>query len=96
MAITNDTKSYKGNLPGGSGQRNFHPLCLLFGTDDYPFNFQPISTYRRFIETEDEHFSYSVENGIPPQGRWKISGSHIPIEFKSVLYSVNAERLLQF
>jgi predicted TIM-barrel fold metal-dependent hydrolase len=72
-----------------------HPSRVLFGTDDYPFNLQIIDTYRRFIETEDEYFSYSADADIPPQGRWNISGSNIPIGLQSALYSENARRLLR-
>lgn len=73
-----------------------HPSRILFGTDQYPFNVPGIKTYRRFIETEDEHFAYSADDETPPQGRWNISGSHIPIELQAGLYSENAKRLLRF
>jgi hypothetical protein len=50
-----------------------HPDRVLFGTDAFPPDERTYAIHFRFLETDDEHFAYSVETP-PPQGRWAISG----------------------
>ena len=50
-----------------------HAERVLFGTDSFP---PPAALYRRwyrFLESDDEYFPYSPNDGAPPQGRWAIS-----------------------
>jgi predicted TIM-barrel fold metal-dependent hydrolase len=65
---------------------------ILFGLDLEP---DP-NSYRiayRFLETEDEYFDYSNEP-VPPQGRWRIYGLHLPDEALENVYFRNAKRVL--
>ncbi len=69
-----------------------HADRILFGLDAGP----DLATYRhyyRFLETEDEYFPYSPD-GIPWQGRWHISGLHLPNEVLEKIYYQNAARVL--
>ncbi len=75
---------------------------ILFGTDafphspDYPqqlFCDELYDIYYRFLETEDEYFDYAPAR-IPPQGRWKISGIHLPDSILKKVYYENSERVL--
>jgi predicted TIM-barrel fold metal-dependent hydrolase len=75
---------------------------ILFGTDafpnghDYPqqlFCEQLYDIYYRFLETGDEYFDYAPAR-IPPQGRWKISGIHLPDSILKKVYYENSERVL--
>lgn len=66
---------------------------ILFGLDMGP----DIENYRiayRFLETEDEYFSYHPGK-IPPQGRWRIYGLHLPDEVLKKVYYNNAAALFQ-
>ncbi len=65
---------------------------ILFGTDAGP----DLSLYRiyyRFLETDDEYFSYDVTD-IPRQGRWQIYGLSLPDDVLEKVYYRNAERIL--
>jgi len=65
---------------------------ILFGTDMGP----DIETYRiyyRFLETDDEYFSYSTGK-IPGQGRWQIYGLHLPDEVLRKIYYKDAMKIL--
>ena len=70
-----------------------HADRILFGTDSSP---DPITyrIYARFLETEDEYFSYS-DAEIPPQGRWQIYGLNLPDEVLKKVYFNNASRLFK-
>jgi predicted TIM-barrel fold metal-dependent hydrolase len=76
---------------------------ILFATDATPhgdefpqqvFNDQLYEIYYRFLETEDEYFDYAPAK-IPPQGRWRIYGIHLPEGILRKVYHDNAARLLR-
>src|SRR6266536_2832588 len=76
---------------------------ILFGTDATPhgdefpqqvFNDQLYEIYYRFLETEDEYFDYAPAR-IPPQGRWRIYGIHLPDPILRKVYHENTARLLR-
>jgi len=76
---------------------------ILFGTDatphgdEYPqqvFNDRLYEIYYRFLETDDEYFDYAPAK-IPPQGRWRIYGIHLPDTILRKVYYENAARLLR-
>ncbi len=64
---------------------------ILFGTDAGP-DLSSYQTYYRFLETNDEYFSYSPAE-IPPQGRWQIYGLYLPDEVLAKVYQLNARRI---
>jgi predicted TIM-barrel fold metal-dependent hydrolase len=75
---------------------------ILFGTDATPhtddlpqqlFNDKLYEIYFRFLETDDEYFDYAPAN-VPPQGRWKIYGVHLPDSILRKVYLENASREL--
>src|SRR5438309_5858908 len=75
---------------------------ILFGTDATPhgeafpqqvFNDKLYEIYYRFLETDDEYFDYAPAE-IPPQGRWRIYGIHLPDSILRKVYNGNAARLL--
>jgi predicted TIM-barrel fold metal-dependent hydrolase len=75
---------------------------ILFGTDATPhgekfpqqvFNDKLYEIYYRFLETDDEYFDYAPAE-IPPQGRWRIYGIHLPDAILRKVYNGNASRLL--
>jgi predicted TIM-barrel fold metal-dependent hydrolase len=75
---------------------------ILFGTDATPhgeafpqqvFNDKLYEIYYRFLETEDEYFDYAPAE-VPPQGRWRIYGIHLPDTILQKVYNGNASRLL--
>ena len=57
------------------------------------FNDKLYEIYYRFLETEDEYFDYAPAE-IPPQGRWRIYGIHLPDSILQKVYNGNALRLL--
>lgn len=65
---------------------------ILFGLD-HPANVAAYRLYYRFLETEDEYFSYSTRP-IPAQGRWHIYGLGLPDDVLRKVYHANAARLL--
>lgn len=65
---------------------------VLFGTDG-PWPEKRLSSYWRFLETEDEYFPYS-EKEVPPQGLWQIYGVHLPEEVLQKVYYGNALKLV--
>ncbi len=76
---------------------------VLFGTDATPhgdetpqqvFNDQLYEIYYRFLETDDEYFDYAPAK-IPPQGRWRIYGIHLPETVLRKVYFENAARQLK-
>lgn len=64
---------------------------ILFGMDHAP-KVDYYRLYYRFLESEDEYFSYGLGE-IPSQGRWQIYGLHLPDEVLQQIYSGNFERL---
>lgn len=73
-----------------------HPDRVLFGTDSHPLNATAWTTAFRFLETDDEAFAYDPDEEVPSQGRWTISGAHLPRELLPGLYRDNARRVLGF
>lgn len=71
-----------------------HPDRILFGTDSHPLNSTAWVTTFRFLETDDEAFAYDPEEEVPSQGRWTISGAHLPAEILPAIYAGNARRVL--
>jgi predicted TIM-barrel fold metal-dependent hydrolase len=67
---------------------------ILFGTDQRP-RMLMYQTHFRFLETADEYFDYAPDSEIPPQGRWRIYGMHLPDEVLEQVYRANAARLLK-
>jgi predicted TIM-barrel fold metal-dependent hydrolase len=76
---------------------------ILFGTDATPhgdefpqqlFCDRLYEIYYRFLETSDEYFDYAPSK-VPPQGRWRISGIHLPDSILKKVYWENAARLLR-
>lgn len=66
---------------------------ILFGSDMGP-DPDEYRTIYRFLETEDEYFSYSP-NGIGEQGRWNIYGLSLPDSVLEKIYYQNAYRLFR-
>jgi predicted TIM-barrel fold metal-dependent hydrolase len=75
---------------------------ILFGTDatpggdEYPqqtFSDKLYEVYYRFLETDDEYFDYAPAK-VPPQGRWRIYGIHLPDTILRKVYFENAAREL--
>ncbi len=65
---------------------------ILFGTDVGPA-LDCYRIYYRFLETDDEYFSYDGRD-IPHQGRWRIYGLFLPDDVLEKVYRTNAQRLL--
>ena len=70
-----------------------HPDRVLFGTDAFPPTEEAYADYFRFLETDDEYYSYSRADP-PGCGRWTISGLALPAEVLAKLYGSNARRLI--
>ena len=71
-----------------------HPDRVLFGTDAFPLTAEALHTHFRFLETDDEAFSYAPDEDIPPQGRWSIAAADLPRRLLPDLYAGNARRVL--
>lgn len=67
---------------------------IVFGTDSSP-NLDAYRLYYRFLETDDEYFSYDGRI-VPGQGRWYIYGLHLPDDVLEKVYFRNAERVLTY
>jgi predicted TIM-barrel fold metal-dependent hydrolase len=65
---------------------------ILFGTDLGP-ELPSYLLHYRFLETDDEYFDYSTAE-IPPQGRWRVYGLHLPEDVLKNIYHANAERIV--
>jgi predicted TIM-barrel fold metal-dependent hydrolase len=65
---------------------------ILFGTD-LTADPEMYRLHYRFLETDDEYFSYSPEP-VPPQGRWNIYGVYLPDNVLEKIYHSNAQRVL--
>jgi predicted TIM-barrel fold metal-dependent hydrolase len=70
-----------------------HPDRVLFGADLLPIRAADYGVYFRFLETDDEYFSYSPEHR-ERHGRWRISGLALEPEVLEAVYAGNAARLL--
>jgi len=68
-----------------------HADKILFGTDA-DASVESYQLYYRFLETDDEYFSYNTSDP-PKQGRWYIYGLHLPDDVLKKVYHQNAERL---
>jgi predicted TIM-barrel fold metal-dependent hydrolase len=62
---------------------------ILFGTDSEPVPAM-YANYFRWLETQDEYFSYW---GYPGQGRWMIYGIGLPDPVLEKVYHRNAEKI---
>ena len=65
---------------------------ILFGTDG-PRGPARLATHWRFLETDDEYFSYG-DGPFPPQGFWHIYGIALPDDVLQKIYFQNAARLI--
>lgn len=65
---------------------------ILFGTDR-PIEERINPTYYRFLETDDEYFSYGTGD-VPRQGRWQVYGLYLPDDVLEKVYFKNAERVI--
>jgi predicted TIM-barrel fold metal-dependent hydrolase len=65
---------------------------ILFGLDLGP-DVPSYLIYYRFLETDDEYFNYNT-GPIPMQGRWFITGLHLPEDVLEKVYRKNAERII--
>jgi predicted TIM-barrel fold metal-dependent hydrolase len=66
---------------------------ILFGSDMSP-DLAEYRLYYRFLETDDEYFSYNTTD-VPAQGRWYVCGMDLPDEVLKKVYAENARRLLK-
>ena len=69
-----------------------HADRILFGTDA-DAQLETYRLYYRFLETDDEYFSYNTYDP-PGQGRWYAYGLYLPDEVLKKVYHQNAERLI--
>jgi predicted TIM-barrel fold metal-dependent hydrolase len=69
-----------------------HADRILFGTDSGP-DLDAYRVYYRFLETDDEYFSYDTVSP-PRQGRWHIYGLYLPAKVLQMVYFANAARIL--
>ncbi len=67
---------------------------ILFGTDTTPMNLGWHEITYRFLESEDEYFSYQPFGDAPGQGRWSIYGLGLTADVLRDVYYRNACRLL--
>jgi hypothetical protein len=70
-----------------------HRDRVLFGMDLFPPGPSDYAIHFRFLETDDESFAYASEDP-PPEGRWSISGIHLPDDVLEAVYRLNAQRLI--
>ena len=68
-----------------------HADRILFGTDAGP-DAATYGSYARFLESEDEYFSYSPAP-MPGQGRWMVYGLNLPRTILDKVCHDNAARL---
>ncbi len=67
---------------------------ILFGLD-FGIHLAEYRLSYRFLESDDEYFNYN-SGEIPRQGRWFVSGLHLPDDVLRKVYYDNAARLLRF
>lgn len=70
------------------------PDRVLFGTDAFPLDEDALLTAFRFVQTDDEAFSYAPGEAVPPQGRWLVSGAALEDDLMPAFYGGNARRVL--
>ncbi len=68
---------------------------VLFGIDSFPPAPALYRRWYRFLESDDEYFAYSPDDGAPPQGRWAVSALKLAPEVLTALYRDNAKRVLK-
>ncbi len=66
---------------------------ILFGTD-LPADVEMYRLHYRFLESEDEYFSYDLEDP-PSQGRWRVYGLSLPDPVLKQVYRENVKQILQ-
>jgi predicted TIM-barrel fold metal-dependent hydrolase len=66
---------------------------ILFGIDAGA-DLETYRIYYRFLETDDEYFSYGA-SALPGQGRWYIYGLYLPDDILEKVYHQNAERIFK-
>jgi len=71
-----------------------HRDRVLFGTDAFPTTAADYRLWFRFLESEDESFTYAPEDRVPSQGRWDVHALGLPGDVLECLYAGNASRLL--
>jgi predicted TIM-barrel fold metal-dependent hydrolase len=64
---------------------------VMFGSDNTP-DADMYQNDFRWLETDDEAFDYW---GSPSQGRWTVSGLHLPDHVLEKIYHLNAEKLFR-
>lgn len=69
-----------------------HADRIMFGIDAGA-HLPTYQRYYRFLETDDEYFSYDGR-AVPSQGRWSIYGLHLPDQVLQQVYSGTAERVM--
>lgn len=67
---------------------------LLFGTDYFGGDVMPYIPYFRFLETEDEYFSYNAVGEVT-QGQWMIYGCGLSSDILKAIYYDNAKRIFK-
>ena len=70
-----------------------HPNRVLFGTDACGRP-EENAIYYRFLETNDEYFSYRPDPDDYSNGRWRIYGIGLPDHLLRAVYHENARRVL--
>ena len=65
---------------------------ILFGTDSTA-NAEMYRLHYRFLETDDEYFSYDLGE-VPGQGRWQVYGLYLPDDVLEKVYYKNAQRVV--
>ena len=70
-----------------------HPTRVMLGTDESPPTAEAYATYFRFLETDDEYFSYSG-NEPPGSGRWRISALDLDPDHAAAVAGGNARAIL--
>ena len=70
-----------------------HPDRVLLGTDVSPPTAEDYAIYFRFLQTADEHFSYSTTEP-PGSGRWRISALDLSPELAAKVAGGNARRVI--
>jgi predicted TIM-barrel fold metal-dependent hydrolase len=69
-----------------------HADRILFGSDMFAARAAEYQLWARFLETEDEYFSYAVAD--PLHGRWQIYGLGLSDDVLAQVYADNARRLI--
>jgi predicted TIM-barrel fold metal-dependent hydrolase len=70
-----------------------HGSRIVFGTDGAS-TLEEYQHHYRFLETSDEAFDYSFD-GVPHQGRWRVSGLNLPDDVLERIYNTTARSVLE-